>query len=267
MAVSTLTALSGFLGGVGCTHARTVNVPPSEVPALVERYAASSRIVIDDKGTNVVVTPRWSPHLELSHSCRFVRLFDCSPTLRAPLERVQFNNGTLHFPDVVLKDDFDIPPKDIDRAAVLLVGYDPGWRPTWGVGGSAGGAAGSFAATLHWLPQEWLALEVGVLPMLPAILGGFAAVRLRPLALGPIRPFTGWFVNGTAISHGNTATARTEYYDGVGPRLGFDFEIRRAHVIVTIEGDLVHPFDQGAEYFGQGGRWVPWGGGGVAYFF
>jgi hypothetical protein len=81
-----------------------------------------------------------------------------------------------------------------------------------------------------------------------------------------MRPFMGWFLNGTAISHGESPAARTDY-DGVGPRLGFDFEIRRAHVIVTIEGDLVHPLDQDEEYFGQRGRWVPWGGGGVAYFF
>jgi hypothetical protein len=157
-----------------------------------------------------------------------------------------------------------------DNAAVRSIGGDPRKsKPAWSVGGMAAGASGSAAVMVYVRPQHWLAMEVGALPLLALgvpILGGYAGIRLRPIALGAVVPFTGWFVNGIAIPHGDTSSGRTDY-DGAGPRLGVEYEIRRAHVMMSVEADLVHPLHPETDYFGLRGKWLPWGGVGASYFF
>jgi hypothetical protein len=235
----------------------------------VDRYGADGAVtIVDDDGTSLRVTPRFSPELQVEHACGGIaHLFTCTRTLRAPLGSVQHDGLTLSWPDPPLPDDGTIALRDVESAAVLLPAYDrPGWRPTLGVGGSLAGAAGAAAISLHWLAQDWLAFEVGALPPYQApMLGGYLAFRLRPLRRGEFAPFVGWFVNGFTV--GSSDKSPEENDDGVGPRLGLDWDVRSAHVIVTVEADLVHPFDARDVYFGQHGRWVPWGGGAIVYYF
>jgi hypothetical protein len=75
---------------------------------------------------------------------------------------------------------------------------------------------------------------------------------------------------GGSVSKGVSTTAakgKQTGYGGIGPRLGLEIVLAGGHWVVSVEGDLVHPLGDTEQYFGEHGRWVPWGGGSVVEFF
>jgi hypothetical protein len=267
-----LVFVSGVSAASGCAH--PVAVPAREVPDLA-RYGAGGPVRVDDQGVTVSLTREKAPELEvhLARSCDIGALLleRCDRIVTTPLERVRVEGRTLH---LEAKTALFLPSYrevtadvgEVESASVLLHGYDPPtWRPTWGVGFAAGGASGIAAVEGQWLPTRWLGVELGALPAADAG-AAFAAMRLRPIPLGPFRPFFGWFANAAFAVDPASGTRST--FGGVGPRVGLDTEIVRGHVLITVEGDLAHQLGKDELYFGdEHGRWVPWGGGGVAYFF
>ena len=112
--------------------------------------------------------------------------------------------------------------------------------------------------------ERWLGLEAGGFLWNAPVLEAYAAMRIRPVKLGPIAPFFGWFVSGFNADGG---TQGAENHDGIGPRLGLDLDLMRGHLVLTVEGDLAHPMDSDQTWFAhEKGRWVPWGGGSVVWF-
>jgi hypothetical protein len=259
-----LTALSLSVCTVGCVHEDRVKVPPAAVPAIVEGYGASATVYVYDEGRRFSVTPERSPDLEISGRCRIWNLFDCL-RLHAPLDRVRFDGQVLRVRWGGDEGEGAVKLDDVRDASLLLHGYEqpPGWRPRWGWGLAIAGASGLAAAMGEWRPVRWLGLEGGLL-LFHGPFGGYAAMRLRPVESHGLAPFTGWFVNAITSP---AASGKPSDMGGVGPRLGLEIALSGGHSVVTVEGDLVHPLGDTEQYFGQHGRWVPWGGGSFAEFF
>jgi hypothetical protein len=252
--------VSELLGATGCAH--KVTVPPQDVPSILQRYNAGERVTIDDlHGQTVEVARKWSPEVAITRrDCGFFD-FSCEREASPPLEKMRYEGGLLYFPQSMgYKPATPLRPEDIETASVALYGYDrPGWRPTWGFGGGIGGPTGALAVEGHWRPERWLGLEAGGFLFNAPVLEAYAAMRIRPVELGPIAPFFGWFISGFNVCGD---TPGSENHDGIGPRLGLDLDLMRGHLVLTVEGDLAHPMNSDHTWFAhKKGRWVPWGGG------
>lgn len=260
----------------GC--ANRLAVEPQDVPRVVSLMHQANRGATITVNTNigpVKVDPSQDPDLvlHLDRPCSLGQRFanECDELINAPTRKVAVMGSKLDLrvrTSVFLGHDRKVVAdvREIKKARIVLHNWDPpGWRPIWGVGFSAAGASGIAGVNVQVLPASWLAFEVGTLPAAD-LAAGFAAFRLRPFALGSVRPFVGGFVHGAAMY--DASTGDSDHMGAIGPRAGLDLELARGHWIITIEGDLARNLAKDKEYFGdQHGTWLPWGGASVGYFF
>lgn len=154
---------------------------------------------------------------------------------------------------------------EVKEASLELKGYVPrSWRPRFGLGFSIVGPSGIAGLNFQYLPGNWLALEVTTLPAAD-VLAVSAGARIRPWALGPVRPFVGGFIHyGAAFEvTGGEPISLT----GAGARTGLDIELGGRRGLLTLEFDLVHLLAGESFYGGLQDSPIPWGGATISYMF
>lgn len=156
-----------------------------------------------------------------------------------------------------------VPLADIEQLRLKGSHLDPpGWRPVWGIGGAIGGPA--IAGVVgQVLPTRGFGLEYGLLPGGRSSILSFAG-RIRPIALGRVRPFLGAFYTAYASCSDSSGC---EGNSAGGFRVGADVEVE-AHWLLSGEIDGVAPRGPEHQFIaGLRGRVIPWGGVACSYFF
>jgi hypothetical protein len=230
---------------VGCaTH---VAVPVAFLPQLVEGEA----ITVDNKGTPLTLKAGQDPPFTLALDVADRKW----PVKLDRIERRQVGDDLA----VAAPDGTMVPLANVTAAEAAISGRLPlGWTPTlgFGVGGLGAGLAGLVGFRAAVFATEWLVFEGGI-DLGYAVLITSAGFRLRPFALGPLRPLIGAFIS--------SATENDNPF--FGPRVGLDLEVPR-HTLLTAEVDpICTPYAHRPDFPSQKGCANPWPGFAATWMF
>lgn len=268
---TTLVAILVVLGASGCRH----SVPVDRSRLLeVGRYHETGSVTVNDAGKEVAFDRGNAPNLRLrlKRSCSFWQILNnrCDKLVLSALDDVRVVDGRLLLrvkTSVLLgtKRDVRVDIAEVESAALEVKGYTPrSFSPRFGLGFSVLGPSGIVGLGFQYLPSQWLALELTALPAAD-VLALSAGMRIRPWALGPVRPFIGAFGHyGAAFE---VATGDSVSLAVVGPRAGLDIELGRGRGLLTLEFDLPRLVHGDSFYGDLRGPFIPWGGATISVLF
>jgi len=273
------TWMSLFCTMLGC--ARTISLPPSQLPALAAYHERGS-VNVGDAAGDILVEPGRAPRLDLWIACSAGPLAaPCGWSLSAPLGRLRFeptrivlvaaaaalaagDEAELRFPgpeqvvgaaplrqpngDLVVGLPFVISAELHLRHASSDLTIDPdGHDRRWarfGIGLSLGGPGLFLSATAELHLFRYLSLEVGLMPPLaPGVVIVWAGARLISPRIGAVAIFAGGFIDGGLGGEDEHGTATVGYR---GPRFGLDVLLPGGDNAVEAEFDLVQPLHSGS---------------------
>jgi hypothetical protein len=265
-------AIASTLLLVGCAH--SIPVPPDDVTRLAH-FHETGVTVVHDGDRAVRVTGENDPRLtlRLTRSCSLWQVIfnRCDRVVSSPLSAVRANRAGL---ELAVKTSavfggvrsVRVEQREIESARLSIDGYvHRDWHPSGGIGIAAAGPLGLAGYVGQYLPAPWVAIEAGMLPA-SHVFAGYVGARVRPIAMGRLRPFLGAFANHSAwLDDGSDETTSMS---SVGPRVGVDIAILLRRGLITLELDLAHPIDGDSAFFTDlQGAWIPWGGGTISYMF
>lgn len=258
-----------FLLFVLASCGRTVPFPKERLPDVM-RLAEGQPIEIRDGDRTYTVQTEDDPFLviEREERCGLLLALGCTNQWATPIARASFRDGKLRAlaPGGLLL--FGEGPQvelGLDEIRSLGLRFDrPDERLEFGVGLTAWGPSRLASAQFTWLPFEALALEVGAGGAADAAFFVWAGTKVRPFALGPVRPFVGGFVNKGGF---NASAERIVSEATAGIRLGPDIELAR-HWLLTLEADYIFRLsDVDGAVWGESGTSFLTGGAAITYLF
>lgn len=275
-----LLLLAGGLLGGACKH--TVSFSNERLPEVLA-IAEGKSIQLEEEGTIYEVGPNDDPELRVERAvdCNALQSMlepnRCNAMLFLQIAEVRLDDAGLHF---VEKRGPLISPEYVpgtltqEEIRSLALRFDAKRdEPVGGLGFAFFGPARFVSAQGLWLPAAWLGIDGGA-GGAPG-LGGFlwAGTRIRPLKVGPARPFVGAFANFAALQVagdwiGGDDETEIENELTVGPRFGTDLQLSR-HILLTLEVDLLYRGEPKLDWLGSGttAQWLTTGGAAVGYLF
>ena len=223
-------------------------------------YAGSRHASVAYGNQTFEVEPQARPVLYLEFgSCSLFQSGCSDHPIRVALEAVTLEGSQLR----VCRDasDFVAAPGDI-LLAELGLRHAPPLVPRAGLGFDAAGPSLIASVTGQIYPADFLVIEGGLIPLVPAVAGAWGGVRLRARATDWLVASAGASAGGIFIL-GSTSDPNADNHRGrflLGPRVALEFVLPPQHDVIRIDcqlafSDLLHenagvPVEQ----------WHPWGG-------
>lgn len=240
MHLRNLVFLAAALTGIGCVyHPYKLHLRPEQLHEI-EPLQRDEAIELEAEKEQVSIAPEDDPSLRFERklTCSlFDRLSDPKRCGRPPLVSVYdveilAESITVHGPWPLPNE--EIPFSDLER--VEIVWDPPERRPLFGFSlYLLGPTRFPFSLGAQWYPLPWLAVEGGVSFPIPH-LGGSAwtGLRLRPIAIGPLRPFVGAFANAAAYGVPEDWPEEVSNADhSAGPRAGLELQLSRRLILMA----------------------------------
>jgi len=230
-------------------------------------YAESRHTTVRYGDQTFEVEPAARPVLYLEFGSCSIFQGGCSDhPVRLALEAVTLEGSRLR----VCRDSRDVvaAPGDIVLAELGLR-HAPPFVPHTGLGFDAAGPALIASVTGQVYPEDFLVIEGGLTPLVPAVEGAWGGFRLRARATDWLVASAGASAGGLFIG-GSTSDPNADSHRGrflLGPRVALEFVLPTQRDVIRLEGQLAFsdllrenagiPVDQ----------WHPWGGLGYVHLY